>query len=193
MSISHNRLFAVLSFPITALTFSMPSFAGTLNCPDTPDAVHVRDVMATSAPEIKVRSASKEDGKRWSELTRPLVVKAIKQAKTQRSDLIQEGVEQGCTTPQIYVAQIVPASAKPSGCDHRIVTRPADEGMIYVQAIATCKFAWACCTPDEVKAGESTPGYKLEGPLNPNAPRSSAASQQPASDASTSAPTKPKP
>jgi hypothetical protein len=178
---------------IASFLLSTPLFAGTLNCPDTPDAVHVRDVMSTSAPEIKVRAATKEDAKRWAEITKPLILKAIKQAKTQRSDLIQEGVEQGCVAPQLYVAQIVPASAKPSGCDHRIITRPAEDNHLFVQAVATCKFAWACCVPEKVESNAPSTGYKLEGPLNPNTPKSSAASQQPTSDASTSAPAKGKP
>jgi hypothetical protein len=157
---------------LTAGAFA-PVWSGTLNCPDTPDAVHVREVVATSAPEVKVRAALQNDSKKWQEIVRPLTQKAIKSAKTQRSVLIQEGVEKSCTSPQLYVAQIVPASAKPSGCDHKIVTRPAEENTMWVQVIATCKFAWACCIPQEINSSESSTGYKLEGPLNPNVPQGS--------------------
>ena len=96
---------------------ALPSLllAGKLICPDTLDDSHHRDVMATSAPEIKVRANSQEDGRHWSEIIKPLTQKAIKLAKTQRSTAIEDGVEHGCPSSQVYVGQLMPVPDKPSG------------------------------------------------------------------------------
>src|SRR5579871_4056808 len=82
--------------------------AANLFCPDSPSDVHYRESTATSAPEIKVRTSSQEDGHQWSKLIRPLKIKATKLAKDQRAIAIEEGIEHNCTSPsQIYVAQMI--------------------------------------------------------------------------------------
>ena len=155
-------------------------WAGRMQCPDSADGIHPRDILATSAPEIKVGQASKDDEARFSKITRPLTLKAIRLAKAQRAAAIEEGIEQSCPSNLVYVAQLVPFPDKPSGCDHRVVTRTADNGALYVQAVATCKFTWSCCVP-EVAGKPSPVSYKLEGPLNPNPEESSDESPTPPS------------
>jgi len=158
--------------------------AGQLMCPDTSDSSHTREVMATSSPEIKVRAGSQDDSHRWAEIVKPLTQKAIKLAKAQRTTQIEDGIEHGCNSMEQYVGQILPVPDKPSGCDHRIVTRPADSEHIWVEVVAICKYDWACCTPDakgaHAASGNAT-GYALEGPISGNS--ASSVSSAPATSA----------
>jgi hypothetical protein len=137
--------------------------------------------VATSAPEVKVRASSQGDSHRWSQITKPLVQKAIKLAKAQRATTIEDGIERACQAPEQFVAQLLPVPERPSGCDHRIVTRPADGEMLFVQVIATCRYNWSCCTVEDTGA-KTGAGYSLEGPLGGTPPTTS----------STTAPTKQK-
>jgi len=153
---------------VSALLLLMPAaaLAGKLICPDTLDDAKHREVMATSSPEVKVRASAQGDSKRWLEVIRPLTQKAVKQAKTQRAELIQQGIEHSCTLPQQYVGQIIPVPDRASGCESRVVTRPGESDFIWVQVIATCKYDWACCTPESLPgAVGAAVGYTLEGPL----------------------------
>jgi hypothetical protein len=162
-------------------------WAGRLQCPDSPDGIHTRDIVATSAPEIKASQASKDDTTRWNKIIHPLTLKAIKLAKAQRASVIEDGIEQSCPANLVYVAQLLPFPDKPSGCDHRIVTRPGDNGGLFVQVIATCRYTWSCCSPEEARSSKPSPvSYKLEGPLNPT-PSANDVTPAP----STAAPSKP--
>lgn len=136
-----------------------------LVCPDVATYDKAKEVMATSSPEVKVRASSQNDSRRWLEIIRPLIQKAAKQAKMDRSKIMQEGIEKYCPAPEIYVGQIIPVEGKATGCDHKIVTRPAEEGAIWVQAVAICKYSWSCCSPEVMPAQPA--GYTLEGPMNP--------------------------
>jgi hypothetical protein len=71
---------------LAALILLLPGFAlaGQLSCPDTPGDTRIREAMATSAPEVKVPAAAQNDSSRWSPIVKPLIQKAIKQAKEQR-------------------------------------------------------------------------------------------------------------
>jgi hypothetical protein len=162
---------SLLQFAIFLVLLPTLALAEKLVCPDTTDDLHHRDVMATSAPEIKVLAKSQEDTRRWTEIVRPLTQKAMKMAKIQRATLIEDGVEHGCSMPHVYVGRILPNSDMSSGCDHRVVTRPAETDHIWVQVVATCKYDWSCCTPEEDKSTRTgtgnAVGYTLEGPLSP--------------------------
>ena len=150
---------------------SSPAGANKLSCPDSDDDLHAQESTATSAPEIKLSKASPEDGHRWAKAVKPLTIKAIKLAKAQRASAMEEGIEHNCPSPQIYVGQLNPLSAQGSGCEHRIVTRPADGEHVWVQVVAICKYTWSCCSVDEGKsaraASGNSAGFTLEGPLNP--------------------------
>lgn len=144
------------------------AWSSKLSCPDSVDAIHQKEVMATSAPEVKVRKSAQNDGKSWGDIVRPLTIKAIKLAKKARSEQIQHGIETSCMTGQVFVGQIVPLGDKPSGCEHHVIARPADDEHLFVQVIATCRYDWACCATDTaapLKAGATT-GFVLEGPIS---------------------------
>ena len=146
--------------------------AGRLICPDNPEDLHAREAMATSSPEVKIRVETQKDSSKYPQIIKPLVVKAIKAAKEQRSKAIQEGIEQACEAPQQYVARLLPVPHRSSGCDHRIVTRIADPGHLWVQVVATCKYDWTCCMPEEAKATGGSVGFTLEGPVTGSVPSS---------------------
>ena len=152
------------------------SIGAKLMCPEAPEDSHRKEIVATSAPEVKVRANAQDDSRRWAEIVKPLTQKAIKAAKAQRAIAIQEGIEHGCPSNQTFVGQFVPAPDRASGCEHKIVTRPGDEGHVYVQVIAVCKYDWMCCTNEESVPAHVAPpasskptGYKLEGPITGNA------------------------
>jgi hypothetical protein len=144
------------------LVWFVPTVAlgGTLVCPDSLDDMQGRDVMATSAPEVKVRATTQNDGKRWAEIVRPLTVKAVKQAKAQRAMLMQEGIEKACPSNQYYVGRLIPVPERVSGCEQRVVTRPADDEHLWVQVVAICKYDSACCTTEEAKLPDVTPALE---------------------------------
>lgn len=158
-----------VTFMLNAIVHSYAwAWSSKLSCPDSVDAIHQKEIMATSAPEVKVRKTAQNDGKLWIETTRPLTQKAIKLAKKARSEQIQNGIETSCMAGQVFVGQIVPLGDKPSGCEHHVVTRPADDEHLYVQVIASCRYDWACCGVEaatSLKAGATT-GFVLEGPLS---------------------------
>jgi hypothetical protein len=139
-------------------------------CPDTSVATHHQDVVATSAPEIKVRKDSQIDEHRWAAIVKPLTQKALKQAKAERAQSIEDGIEHMCSAPEQYIAQIIPVGEKISGCEHRVVTRPADETHVWVQVMAICQYDWNCCNRDDMnsssRAAGNAAGYKLEGPVS---------------------------
>jgi hypothetical protein len=141
------------------------SNASTLSCPDTTAPARHQEVMATSAPEIKARTASEDDSHRWTQIIKPLAQKAIKLAKEHRAAVMEDGIEHACESPQVYVGQILPVPDKPSGCDHRVITRPADDEHVWVQVVATCNYEWSCCTSDDSKMSRSggSASYSLEG------------------------------
>jgi hypothetical protein len=156
-----NVIGLIVLFGATALP--NPGFAVKLDCPDTLTDDKTREVMATSAPEVKVRASAQGNYQKWQEVVRPLVRKAAKQAKEQRSKILSEGIENSCTAPLQYVGQIIPVPERASGCEHKIVTRPADDEHVWVQAVAICKYDWACCTMAD--GAGSIAGVTLEGPL----------------------------
>ena len=94
-------------------------------CPDSGNDLHHREVLATSAPEVKVRTTIQDDSAAWVKTLKPLTTKAIRLAKEERSKAIQEGVERSCNAPQTYVAQIVNVADTASGRPNsRSVTPP---------------------------------------------------------------------
>jgi hypothetical protein len=176
----HFKFFNIIGW-IILLTVGLSlqsAHAIDLTCPDSGDELHHKDVLATSAPEIKTRAANQGDSALWAKIVKPLTQKAIKLAKDQRAVGIEDGVEHACTSPQTYVAQIVNVPDTTSGCEHHVVTRPAEADHIYVQVIATCKYDWSCCSPKESKAMHSA-GFTLEGPLNPAPPSAAAPAAKP--------------
>jgi hypothetical protein len=144
--------------------------ASRLECPDAIDNSQRKEIVATSAPEVKVRT-SHQNTDRWWEITKPLTRKAIKLAKEQRAEAIAQGVENLCKLPDHYVAQIIPYPNRPSGCEHKIVSRPAEEGYLWVQVVATCRYEWACCRAEEnaiLLPGSGDAGAAAEaGPVTP--------------------------
>jgi hypothetical protein len=157
------------------------AIAADLFCPTGYEGVaaeaHHNDAYATSAPEVKVRAGLQADSAVWRRTTRPLILKAVEQAKAKRAASIEDGIENACGTKQQYISQIVPFEERSSGCDYRIVSRPADAEHVWVQAIAFCKYDWNCCRPttgamprSNASSGATSSGtasYSLEGPLNP--------------------------
>lgn len=132
--------------------------AKTLQCPDAADQVHAREITATSAPEVKIRTRLQEEPKAWNAFIRPLIAKAVKQAKMERAEAMQTGIESACREPQIYVGQLNP-TATSTGCEHRVVVRPGDAaGTSWVQVVAICKYTWMCCE-------DAMAGVRLEGPI----------------------------
>jgi hypothetical protein len=178
-----KRRYVIGILALGLLPLSHFSRASTIVCPDLPDTTHRREIVATSAPEQKVRLHAPESS-RWGEITRPLIRKAIKQAKAMRAKQITGQIDTVCDLPKQYVAQLIPAAGKASGCDSRIITRPADDEHLWVQAIATCRYDWACCTIEvpnyyvdvPIATGTITPLPPAttagEGSLTPGAPKS---------------------
>jgi len=166
-----SRVTTAVTVLASIVLLARGSEAAKLMCPDTLTDDKTREVMATSAPEIKVRASAQNDSQKWMEVVRPLIRKAAKLAKEQRSKIIAEGVENSCSAPQQYVGQTIPVPDKASGCDHKIVIRSADDEHVWVQAVAVCKYDWACCSFED---SSKTAGYMLEGPMNPQTSTSTA-------------------
>ncbi len=172
----HNFYFVIL----LSIGVGAHAHAARMQCPDAPDQIHAREITATSAPEVKLRTRLQDDSSGWKAAVRPLISKAVSLAKAERAASIESGVENGCKSPQIFIGQLTPTT-QVSGCDHRIVTRPADEGHVWVQVIAICKYTSMCCTMEEpapagTKSEAHAAGVTLEGPITgqPASPSTSA-------------------
>lgn len=151
---------------MTALNVVHRGWAATLMCSDSSNDLHHREVMATSAPEVKARATSEDDEAHWAKIVRPLTLKAVKLAKIQRAAAIEDGIEHSCSSSEQYVAQIIPVPNQVSGCEHHAVTRAGENGQVWVQVVAVCKYDWVCCSP-EAKIAGMTSSTK---PANPSSP-----------------------
>lgn len=171
----YQRLILGGTFGLCVVLSAAQVRAGDWVCPDTGNDLHHREVLATSAPEIKARSGAPDDSSVWAKTVKPLTTKAIRLAKEARSKAIEDGIEHSCSAPQTYVAQMVNAADTSSGCEHKIITRPADGEHIWVQVVATCKYDWSCCSPK----GSGRSGFFLEGPLGGNPPVESTSTNKP--------------
>jgi hypothetical protein len=177
MKIAAQRL--VFGMGVIILTHAGRVWAADSICPTGYEGVssdvHHSDAYATSAPEVKVRSGIQSNSSAWRKIIRPLIAKAVDQAKAKRASAIESGIENACAAKQQYTSQIVPFEERPSGCDYRVVNRLADPDHVWVLAIAFCKYDWNCCRPTvavESRASETsstagTTSFTLEGPLNP--------------------------
>ncbi len=162
----HKRLILCGTFGLCFMLWAAESRAGEWVCPDSGNDLHHREVLATSAPEAKVRSAVQDEAAAWAKTVKPLTAKAVKLAKEERSKAIEDGIEHSCSAPQTYVAQLVNAPETASGCEHKIVTRPADAEHLWAQVVATCKYDWSCCSPK----GSGRAGFSIEGPVGGTPP-----------------------
>ena len=171
----NRKILLAGTFGVYVILSAAQARASEWMCPETSNDLHHRQVLATSAPEIKVRSATQDVSASWVKTLKPLTTKAIRLAKEERSKAIQDGIERSCIAPQTYFAQLVNVPDTASGCEHKIVTRPADGEHIWVQVVATCKYDWSCCSPK----GSGRAGFSLEGPLGGNPPTESTSTAKP--------------
>jgi hypothetical protein len=125
------------------------ALANGLICPAGYEGVaaesRLSEVYATSAPEKKIRTSMQKDAALWHKAVHPLIMKAIEEAKVKRAAAIEGGIENACAAKEQFVSQLIPVEGKVSSCEYRVVTRPADDEHLWVQAIANCNYESTCC------------------------------------------------